>query len=103
MEDDRHFVELDAGGLYMRFPKSGDGPLADYRRIRIEELLEEPFDEDGELKDEYKSKVYKPILLTQRDPSGDRVMLLDKGQRVKFFKQPWFPEWAAPQAEAADV
>ncbi len=94
-DDDRHYVEIDAGGLYMRFPCGGP---RDFRRIRIDGLLEEPFRADGELKVEYWAKVYKPILLTTPNADGERVMLLDKGLRVKYFGYPQFPEWSAPYA-----
>jgi hypothetical protein len=91
--DSRHFVEIDAGGLYMRF--SG---LHDYRRIRINELLEEPFDANGNLKQEYEARVYKPILLQKRDANGKRFMQLDRGLRVEYFEQPDYPELFMPRA-----
>jgi hypothetical protein len=92
-EDPRHYVEVDKGGLYMRF--SGE---RDYRRIRIRELLEEPFDDDGRLRPEYEARVYKPILLTKRRADGRRVMSLDRGLRVEYYEQPDFPEWMSPFA-----
>ncbi len=94
-DDHRHYVEIDAGGLYMRFPNGGPN---DFRRIRIDGLLEEPFRADGELKVEYRAKVYKPILLSMPNADGERVMLLDRGLRVKYFVHPQYPESTAPYA-----
>lgn len=87
------YVEYDAGGLCVRFPNNYP---TDFRRVRIEKLLEEPFNADGTLKEEYKSKVYKPILLTDPDVDGNRVMRLDNNLQVKYHPQNFFPEWAAP-------
>jgi len=92
----RCFVEYDAGGLCARFPNNDP---TDFRRIRIEKLLEEPFNTDGTLKEEYKSKVYKPILLADPDADGNRVMRLDNDLRVKYYPQHFFPEWAAPLSD----
>jgi hypothetical protein len=90
-----HFLEVDPGGMYMRFH---DCEPDDFRRIRIKALFEEPFDTDGELKEAFKSRVYKPILLAKPDAEGGRWMQLDNKLRVKYFAQPEFSEWMAPSA-----
>ena len=89
---ENHYVEVDAGGMYMR---SLEQKYYNFDRIRIEKLLEEPFGLEG-LKPEYKDKVYKAILLRKRGPDNERLMVLDKGLKVPYYEHVSFPNWCSP-------
>ena len=96
---ENHYVEVDAGGMYMRFPGN---KYYNFDRIRIEKLLEEPFGLEG-LKPEYKPKVYKPILLRKRGPDNECLMALDKGLKVPYYEHDSFPSCCAPMVPDVDA